>query len=300
MIAPKLAVAAVALASAPGIAATIVLKGMDAARVLYQQGDYDKAKFAACTVAWDDIYQPEALRFIALCLQKLGDREQAAAFYHICLRVLEEDPKSKSDPRTPSRRATCERELKPLDIDFLADKRRYAEMAAGKIFVSADKVSDLWMTQVRVDLHSLHALYAWKLVGGRKDLKPDWLHNAQGTMHRSGAKLMDDIHGRKGVLFCIPNKKSQRLSRIFWEGPAMGKVLRIGTRGYGFPFLLNVLVGDKSLFSKAIGKDNWEDLRVPLDVAPTRDAPLVLELVVPEDQRWAEGAFFDYIDFFAD
>ncbi len=281
-------------------ATTVVLKGMDAAKVLFQQGDYDKAKFAAATVAWEDINQPEALRFIGLCLDKLGDREQAAAFYHLCLRVLEEDPKSKADPRTPSRRATCQKELERLDVAYRIERDDYLKATAGKAFASPEKVSDLWMTQVKVDLHSLHGLYDHKLVGGRKDVKPDWIHNTQGAMHRSGAKLMDDIQGRKGVLFCVPDKKSHRQSRLIWEGPVKGKVLRIGAMAYNFPYLLNVVVGDKQLLSKTIGKDKWADLRIPLGTAPSKDAPLILELVIPEDQRWAEGAFFDYVDFFDD
>lgn len=299
------AAAALAVAAALGsclgaAAAQVTLKGMDAAKVLFQNGDYEKSKFAAGTVAFDDIWQPEALYHIGLCLEKLSDREQAAAFYHLTLRVLDEGPKLKNDPRTPTRKAMCQRALKALDKDFLAAQKQYADAAQGKKFPSPDKVDDLWTTQVKATLHPLHGLYAWKLFGGRKDLKPDWIHNAQGVMHRSGAKCMDDINGRHGVLFCIPNKKSRLRSTLTWEGPAKGKILRIGAMAYNFPYLLNALIGDKQIFSKTIGKDAWDDLKIPLEAAPSQEAPLVLELVVPEDQRWAEGAFFDYIDFFED
>ena len=206
---------AASLGGAHAAAATVELKGLDAVKFFYQRGDYPQAKMCACVVAWDDIWQPEAL----------------------------------------------------------------------------------WMTQVRCDLHPLHGLYAWRLFGGRKDLKPDWIHNAQGTMHRSGAKLMDEIQGRRGVLFCIPSKKSHKLSRLFWDGPAEGKVLRIGTMAYNFPYVLNVLVGGKQVFSRTVGKDAWQDLRIPLESEVSKGSPLVLELVIPEDQRWMEGLFFDYIDF---
>ena len=71
------------------------------------------------------------------------------------------------------------------------------------------------MTEVRADLRPLHGLYAWRLVGGRRDARPDWIHDTQGTMHRSGAKLRDLIHGRRR---CIPRgkwkvKTCPRLSR---------------------------------------------------------------------------------------
>lgn len=110
--------------------------------------------------------------------------------------------------------------------------------------------------------------------------------------------LWKDVHGRRGGLFCIPSKKSKRLSRAVWQGPIRGSVLRVGTRAYGFPYLLNVLAGDQQLLSQRIGKDAWQDLRIPLPPELAEDATLVLELVVPEGQRWHEGVFFDYIDFF--
>ena len=82
------------------------------------------------------------------------------------------------------------------------------------------------------------------------------------------------------------------------DNPGKGKVLRLATQGYNFPYLLNVLVDEEQVFSKTIGKDVWEDLQIPLAKAAQTQAAVVLELVVPEDQRWHEGAWFDYIDFF--
>jgi hypothetical protein len=111
---------------------------------------------------------------------------------------------------------------------------------------------------------------------------------------------MDDIHGRKGVLFAIPTRKSHRQSRIVTRNAGRCSTLRIGTRGYGFSFVLNVLVGDAAepIFTKTIGTGAWEDLAILLDEAAGKDSPVTLELVVPEEQRWSEGAFFDYIEFF--
>jgi len=288
-------------------AATVELQGLEALKFLYRRGDYAKAKEAGYVVLWNDIRQPEALFYLASSLEKLNDREQAAVFYRILLRALDED--SKSDPRAASRKATAQKALDRLDGSYRAAQKKYADAAEGKSFTSPDQVSDLWMTQVRCDLRPLHGLYAWKLVGGRKDAKPDWIHNTQGAMHRSGAKLMDEIQGRRGVLFCIPNKKSDKLSRLMSEpralasglaAPSRSRLRWVGTMAYGFPYLLNVLVGSKQLFSKTIGKDKWEDLKITLDVEITKENPVTLELVVPEDQRWMEGIFFDYVDFFED
>ena len=44
--------------------------------------------------------------------------------------------------------------------------------------------------------------------------------------------------------------------------------------------------------------DLWEDLKIPLASRPGKGENVVLELVLPEEQRWGEGAFLDYVDFF--
>jgi len=279
-------------------ARTTVLSPLESVKLLYQRGRYAEARDYGYPLVWDDLNQPEPLYYVAQSLGKLGDRDQAAAFFHILLRVLDENPKSKADARAPAWRAACQNALRTLDQGFEQARKKHADAAKGRKFTSPEEVDDLWMTDVRCDLHPLHGLYAWKLVGGRKDAARDWIHNTQGTIHRSGAKLMELIHGRRGVLFCIPNRKSHRLSRIFWDGPRQAAILRIGTRGYGFSFLLNVLVGEKQVFSQTIGTDSWADLRIPLGADAGTNAPLILELVVPETQRWSEGAFFDYIDLF--
>ena len=289
------------IAASAGAGATIrkfEFRGLDAVKFLYNRSKYADTERYCYTMLWSGIQQPSVLYYLARSLEKLGKTEQAAVSYHLLLRVLDEDPKSKGDSRTPARKARCHRALKALDKAHQAAKQEYADKAAGKTFASPDTVSDLWMTQVRCDLRGLHALYAWKLVGGRKDMRADWIHNTQGEMHRSGAKLMPDVHGRRGVLFCIPSKKSKRLSRIVWDGSAKGRVLRVGTRAYGFPFVLNVLVDDRQVFSRRVGKGPWSDLKIPLGPDAASGTRIILELVIPEDQRWMEGTFFDYIDFF--
>lgn len=283
-----------------GAVTEVELRGVDAIKALYDHGNYGDARRFCYYQLWKDINQPEALYYLTRSLEKLGEKDEAAVFCHIMLRVLDEHPESKAHPRAASRRALCTAALKRLDGLYRADCNTYVQGALHKKFASPTDVDDLWMTQVKCDLRGLHGLYAWKLVGGRKDAKPDWSHNTQGAMHRSAAKYMADVHGRRGVLFCIPSKKSRRLSRVVWTGPVRGKVLRVGTRAYGFPYVLNVVVGDRTIRSQTIGKDAWADLRVPLDVEGGVDEPVVLELVIPEEQRWMEGLFLDYIDFFDD
>jgi len=62
--------------------------------------------------------------------------------------------------------------------------------------------------------------------------------------------------------------------------------------------VLNVLVNDRQVLSRTVGVDSWADLRIPLGSEPAQPGKITLELVVPENQRWMEGLFFDYIDFF--
>jgi len=275
-------------------------RDMEAVRFLFSKGRFADAKMGCYTVLWKEINDPEALYYLARSLEQLHDIEQAVVAYTLLSRVLEEDPKSKAGPRAPARQALCRKALEALDGKHRAEAKRYAETAAGRKFTTPEDVDDLWMSQVRCDLRCLHGLYAWKLVGGRKDAKPDWIHNTQGTLHRSGAKHMEDVHGRRGVLFCLPSKKSSRLSRVVWEGPVKGKFLRIGTRAYGFSYVLNVVVGEQQLLSRTIGTDSWTDVKIALDPLPPAGQPVTLELVVPEAQRWMEGLFFDYVDFFQD
>jgi len=193
-------------------------------------------------------------------------------------------------------------------------RQEYLASAAGKRFQGPQTVSDLWMTQVQCDLHCLHGLYAWKLVGGRKDAKPDWIHNRQGTMHCSGMKHVEQVDGRKGVLYSVPVKAKtsqdadrfhrailDRLghpTRITTRNPGKCRFLRVGAKAYGFPFILKVYVSGKEAFRRRIGTDAWADLKVDLGDAADKDEPVFVELVVPEGQKWSEGAWIDYLDFF--
>jgi len=279
---------------------------IDAMRILCQQRNYEKAKMLACALLWKDIHQPEALYYLAVALEGLKDREQAAAFVHILQRVLAEERFAKH-PHRASMLRWCGARLRVLEAASRPRTRsrpatrsatRPTSRPAAATFTSPEKVSDAWMDRVRADLRPLHHLYCWKLVGGRKDVSKDWIHNRQGRMHRSGAKHMDKVHGRTGVLFAIPQKLSKGRSRLVIRNAGKGRVLRIGVRGYGFSFRMNVVVEKKTLFSKTIPVKPWQDVKIDLGEHAGKDVEFTIELVVPEKQRWAEGAFFDYIEFF--
>lgn len=278
---------------------TVRITTMEAVRFLYKRGDYKKARHAAYIALWTDIRQPEALYYLARVLEKLKDRERAAVYVHILQRVLDA-PRFAKDKRLTRQRTWCKYRLKALDAKFRKAEAKYRAAAKGKRFASPEKVDDLWMTQVRADLHPLWHLYAWKLIGGRKDAGKDWIHNRQGRMHRSGAKYMKDVHGRKGVLYTIPRKKSKGQAKIVTRNVGKAKFLRMGVRGYGFSLLVNVVVGKKKIFSATAAAKAWQDLKVPLKEFAGKDLQVTLELVVPEKQRSHEGVFFDYIDFFED
>jgi hypothetical protein len=281
-----------------------VLKGIDALHALYGQRDYAKAEDYAYHMLFEDIWQPEALDILVRCLNARGKIDDAGVYNTLLLRVLEEGD-SKADVAKYTK--TAVNRQKTLDRQFERLKAQYAESAKGKHFGSPEQVGDLWMTQVKCDLSTLHGRYAWKLVGGRKDAKPDWIHNAQGVMHRSGMKYMDSVDGRKGVLFG-PNAsldapgvvKAGHLPRVTITNLGGGRFLRLGMKGYNWPCTLKVSGGDQELLSQVVGAKEWSDLKVDLKGATGAGKEITLELGVPTGQKPHEGVWFDYIDFFDD
>jgi hypothetical protein len=286
-----------ALAAAAPTQGASVAQLLEAVRSLYEQGRYDAVKRGCYAVLWSDIEQPEALYYLASTFDKLGDRDQAAVYYHLTERELAEAPAGEAPASASEWKKVCEERLQVVDTAHREAAKQYEESTAGKKFTSPQEVSDLWMSQVEADLAPLHGLYLWPVMGGRKDKPPTWIHNAQGVMHRSGAKYMDEVDGRKGVLFCALTKKTNR--RLMLRNVGKGDVLRIGVEAYNFPFVLNVLADKERLFSAPIRANVWTDLEVPLGAYAGKDLPLALELVVPPEQGPHEGVFFDYVDFFA-
>ena len=288
--------------------------GIDALRLVYKSGKPSDAETIAYRLLWDDIRQPEVLYMLGSSEERLRKPEEAGVFYTLFLRTLAESKGQGVPPDVTKQRPFAERRLKALkqDPDTLA--ATYAKTAAGKKFPGAERVDDGWMNNFRGDLFSLHGLYAWKLVGGRQDAKPEWIHNTQGAMHRSGLKRVDEVEGRKGVLFTVPlkdmNSKDadasnrdalQKLghnSHIEVTNVGGCKLLRAGVRGYGFPVLVKVRGGDKELLSEKVDVDKWSDLTV--EVPGTKGKALTMEFIVPEGQQYSEGVWIDYVDFFED
>jgi hypothetical protein len=296
------------------------LTGIEAMRALNQSGKPADAERFALTMLWNDIRQPEVLFYLATAEDRLHKPADAAAYYTLFLRTLDEATKAGGGGAAPypdaaKHKPLAERKLKGMKQDAASLAAAYAKTAAGKKFTTPEAVDDVWMNNVRGDLFSLHGLYAWKLTGGRKDAKPDWIHNTQGVMHGSGLKKVDTVEGRKGVLFTVPLKdmnsadaddsnrqELQKLghnSHVEAVNVGGGKFLRAGVRGYGFPVLVKVKLGDKELHSETVGTDKWSDLKVALP-PESKAKPVSMELIVPEGQKNSEGVWIDYLDFFAD
>jgi len=276
---------------------TINVKVMRALKSRFHNGDYREVSQLAYRLLWDDIYQPEVLRYLGASLKEIGKPDAAAAVMHILLRVLN-DPTCSDYAQAVAARRWCDGQLKRLDTDVRKQQEQHRAATPTREFTKPDAVDDTWMAEVTADLRGLHGLYAWTLVGGRKDVDKKWIHNRLGQLHRSGAKYLTEVEGRNGVLFAVPLKESDRLSRLTVRKAGPAPYLRIGTRAYGFPFVLDVVVEGKSVSAQTIGTDTWEDLKIPLDEHADQDVEIVLKLVVPEDQKWHEGAYFDYVDFF--
>ncbi len=276
---------------------TINVKAMRALKSRFHNGDYREVSQLAYKLLWEDIYQPEVLRYLGASLKEIGKPDAAAAVMHILLRVLE-DPRCSDYAQAVAARRWCDSQLKRLDTDFRKQQEQHSAATPTRAFTKPEAVDDAWMTEVTADLQSLHGLYAWTLVGGRKDADKKWIHNRLGQLHRNGAKYLSEVEGRRGVLFAIPLKESHRLSRLVVRKAGPAPFLRVGTRAYGFPFVLDVVIEGTSVATQTIGTDAWEDLKIPLDEYADKDVEIVLKLVVPEDQKWHEGAYFDYVDSF--
>lgn len=281
------------------------VSGVEGVRLLFNRKMYADCERFAYMEIWQDMYKPEAVSLLAQAIDAQRRPEDAAVWYTLLARVAAESDLPKAD--AAKYKAMADRRLLVLNKDWEQQRAAYAKAAAaGRKFESAEKVDDGWMTHASAGLKSLHGLYAWKTVGGRKDAKPDWVHNRQGAMHRSGMKRVDDVDGRTGVLFAVTNDKDQPtdkrplINRIALTNVGGARFLRIGTKGYNFPYGLRVTAGDRELFNQPVGDKQWSDLKLDLGDAPAKGEQVILTLFKPEGQKWLEGAWFDYADFFAD
>ena len=98
------------------------LTGLEAARVLYGRGDYAKAAMFCYVLLWKDIRQPEVLLLTGSCLDRLGQRDDAAVYYTLARRAIEGNPEAD----TPKVRSVlCHRRVFPVltvqPLDALAE-----------------------------------------------------------------------------------------------------------------------------------------------------------------------------------
>lgn len=278
------------------------LMGLEAARYCLSSGMPGRAETFCIKELWANIRQPAGLEMLSRACEVQKKDDEAAAYATLLLRLLA-DPSFKAD--AAKHKDQTERRLGKLNKDWDAQKTKYAATAAGRKFETPEKVDDLWMTQVQADVLSFRDLLAHKLLGGMKDGKPDWIHNAQGVVHRSGMKFVDTADERKGVLFTLPVKASSEQAKTLGHptqlkisNTARGQFLRLGVKGYNTPFVLKVQAGGKELFSQSVTEKAWSDLKIDLKEAAGKPEEVIVELSVPENQAKAEGAWLDYVDFF--
>jgi hypothetical protein len=281
-------------------------------QIFAQRGEWDKVKQLALADVWRDIVKPWSLQKLVIAFEKLGDREQAGAFCHILLRVLEL-PATASAPSTPTLKRWAEARLRRLDVEFDKIRKQHAASAPHRKFTAPEAVGESWMTAVHADPQCLWGLIAWKLVGGRKDAKPDWIHNRQGEMHRSCLKLMQEVDGRQGVLYAGTFKPAdtgqskelaahiQRLGhnqRITLRNTGKCRFLRAGIKAQKFPLIFHVEAEGEALFSQKVGPNDWSDLKIDLGESAGKDVTVYVQLLVPPGQRPHFGGWIDYLDFF--
>jgi hypothetical protein len=284
-------------------AAGKVLQGADAVRQLLSQGNFAKAEEHANHTLFPNIHQPEVLELLIRALEGQKKREEAAVMATWLLRVLE----TATPAEVAKYKSATEKKLAPWNKEFEQQKARYAAAAADKKFDAPEKVDDLWMTHVRADLTSPHALYAYNLIGGRKYSEIEHATIAgQGVMHRSGLRHVPEVAGRKGVLFGVPMRADGNAKQKLGHPPQVrlhnvgkGTVLRVGTKGFGFPYLLKVSIAGKEVLAQTISEKQWSDLKIDLGEHAGKPVEAVLELVIPDGQKFSEGVWLDYLDFFA-
>ncbi len=294
--------------------------GPEAMRYLLARKDYQKARKLGYALIWRDLDQPEAMFLLGRTLEGLNQKDEAATIYALLLLTLEDKP----DPRRC--RAQTKARLKGLDVAYERERAAFMAAAAGKKFHSPQAVDDGWMLAVRCDLFTPYCLGCWTLVGPRGRVPPDWIHNREGRLHRSGAKFIPDFDGRKGMLYTQSIKDKphpemyksdsyhvDNLARLGGHPPQLTLTnfgacgfLRVSIKAEERPFELRVRVEGKQIFSQRIDSSKWWDLKVLLAQPPpagdpgTREArqTVVLELVCPEDQPLSGNVWIDYADFF--
>jgi hypothetical protein len=291
--------------------AAVPLIGVDAVRYFVRNGNYIEAEDYAYPIIWKDLNQPELLHLLAQSLSKLNRREDAATYYRLLMRLHEESPSADSAKFKP----LAEKFLTFGETDHLKRVKQYEAETGGK-FTTPAAVSDLWMTQVTADLYTLDELLAWKLA--RVDVEfadnePQSVHRKQGVMHRSGMKRVDEVEGRKGVLFTLPHTRPAKGTVAALDGPPIkgatrvtlpyggkGGFLRVGVKGYLSAFTLEVSIKGTVLHTQKVDANTWSDLKIELKEPLKAKELVTLELIAGQSKWPNEGVWLDYVGFFAD
>jgi hypothetical protein len=107
--------------------------------------------------------------------------------------------------------------------------------------------------------------------------------------------IMREEQGRGDEMHEFQYNRLGRTPRVTIANPSALKILRVGTRGDGNPYLLVVHAGCKEIASQKVEANKWQDLRFDLgDAADKGD--LFLELTVPAGQKFNGDAAFDYVE----
>jgi hypothetical protein len=291
-----------AMIYAPHARAQQQVTGAPAVQLLLTRKQFAAAEKMSYQLLWSDMHQPQVIGLLAQALEAQKRPDEAAVWYTLMLRAAAESDLPKAD--VAKYKAAGERRLALLNKEWDKQKAAHEKSAAGRKFETPEQVSDGWLTLANFELKQLHGLYGYKFIGGRKDKPADWVHNAKGEIHRAGCKLVDELDGRKGVAFCCFNPKlmptAQRplINRIALPNVGGGRYLRIGTKGYNFPFGMTVTAGEREVLTKTIAAKQWDDLKIDLGEAPTKGEQITITLFHPTGKGPFEGCWFDYIDFF--
>ena len=296
------------------------IQGMEAIRMLFRTGKINDAEQFIYVEQWDDIRQPEAMHIRAQIIMRKNQRDIAATWYNLLLRIADDYPSVEGEKF----RSNAEKFLKFGDRAHEKDAVAYLAQAGGK-FPGPEKVGDGWMTQVSAaDLHGLKALQAWFYIEGRPQvLRGDsmWIHTQKSAMHRSGLKWTEEVSERNGALFGVAhakkpggdekkgpadiNKEAPKdgppaATRITYTYPGKGTMLRIGTRMWGSAFRLEVKAGDKTILEQLVEGNSWSDLSAELPSSLKKGDKITVDLILPSATNHIHGVWIDYIDVFED
>jgi hypothetical protein len=315
------------------------LPPLEMARLLLQRQMYVQARGALILQLYQKDSGVEEEYLLGQAFEGLNRKQDAVALYTMCQRSLEELGPS-ADARLAAMGKDAQARITRLDIEGARQRKAYLDTAAGKHFESPEKVSDLWMTQVTATKLTYMNLdrpgaclnnamkKGWVFDGPTATIikpPPGKEKALQSPMkltgpqqfpqrHVSGAGYIDQVGGRKGILHLNPNWKTKQPGQLKIRNAGKGDFLRIGASSpvWSMPncevaasqdnadFVLNVLVGDKKIFTQIVGGRKWTDLKIDLGEFRGKDVEFIVEDAAGGNEPYINGAYFDYVDFFKD